>query len=63
MQAQLRGIPLLESRPKQYMRNMTAKEACKTQKVYFRFVLEYIQSDLVSLCYYAFSLCLFFMAY
>ncbi|XP_020104381.1 chloride channel protein CLC-d isoform X1 [Ananas comosus] len=33
MQAQLRGIPLLESRPKQYMRNMTAKEACKTQKV------------------------------
>ncbi|XP_020258097.1 chloride channel protein CLC-d isoform X2 [Asparagus officinalis] len=34
-QAQLRGIPLLESRPKQYMRNMTAKEACKNQRVVF----------------------------
>ncbi|CAD5173263.1 unnamed protein product, partial [Musa acuminata subsp. malaccensis] len=32
-QAQLRGIPLLESRPKLYMRNMTAKEASKNQKV------------------------------
>lgn len=32
-QAQLRGIPLLESRPKQYMRNMIAKEACGNQKV------------------------------
>ncbi|XP_073006449.1 chloride channel protein CLC-d isoform X2 [Typha latifolia] len=32
-QARLRGIPLLESRPKQYMRSMTAKEACKNQKV------------------------------
>lgn len=27
-QARLRGIPLLESRPKYVMRNMTAKEAC-----------------------------------
>lgn len=32
-QAQLRGIPLLESRPKLYMRNMTVREACKNQKV------------------------------
>ncbi|KAJ0982306.1 hypothetical protein J5N97_010561 [Dioscorea zingiberensis] len=32
-QARLRGIPLLESRPKQYMRNMTAKDACKNQQV------------------------------
>ncbi|KAJ6810739.1 chloride channel protein CLC-d isoform X3 [Iris pallida] len=32
-QAQLRAIPLLESRPKQYMRNTTAREACKNQKV------------------------------
>ncbi|XP_010546809.1 PREDICTED: chloride channel protein CLC-d isoform X2 [Tarenaya hassleriana] len=33
VQARLRGIPLLESRPKYQMRQMTAKEACKTQKV------------------------------
>ncbi|CAA6653621.1 unnamed protein product [Spirodela intermedia] len=33
VQARLRGIPLLESRPKQYMRHVTAKEACKNQKV------------------------------
>ncbi|GAB2266595.1 hypothetical protein Dimus_001589 [Dionaea muscipula] len=32
-QARLRGIPLLESRPKYEMRNMTAKEACGNQKV------------------------------
>lgn len=32
-QVQLRAIPLLESRPKQYMRNTTAREACKNQKV------------------------------
>ncbi|XP_077210288.1 chloride channel D isoform X3 [Tasmannia lanceolata] len=34
-QARLRGIPLLESRPKQYMRKMTAKEACNNQKVVY----------------------------
>ncbi|CAK9142526.1 unnamed protein product [Ilex paraguariensis] len=34
-QARLRGIPLLESRPKYQMRNMTAKEACGNQKVVF----------------------------
>uniref|UniRef100_A0A1D1XL75 Chloride channel protein CLC-d n=2 Tax=Anthurium amnicola TaxID=1678845 RepID=A0A1D1XL75_9ARAE len=33
VQARLRGIPLLESRPKQYMRHITAKDACKNQKV------------------------------
>lgn len=33
VQAQLRGIPLLDSRPKQVMRNMSAKDACKNQKV------------------------------
>ncbi|MQM17182.1 hypothetical protein Taro_050150 [Colocasia esculenta] len=33
VQAHLRGIPLLESRPKQYMRHIKAKEACKDQKV------------------------------
>ncbi|KAM7466789.1 hypothetical protein LguiB_014351 [Lonicera macranthoides] len=32
-QARLRGIPLLESRPKYQMRTMTAKEACGNQKV------------------------------
>ncbi|KAF9607604.1 hypothetical protein IFM89_037532 [Coptis chinensis] len=32
-QAHLRGIPLLESRPKYHMRKMTAREACKRQKV------------------------------
>ncbi|KAB2009439.1 hypothetical protein ES319_D10G167000v1 [Gossypium barbadense] len=32
-QARLRGIPLLESRPKYEMRKMTAKEACRNQKV------------------------------
>ncbi|RCV41365.1 hypothetical protein SETIT_9G129800v2 [Setaria italica] len=32
-QARLRGIPLLDSRPKQVMRNMNAKDACKNQKV------------------------------
>lgn len=34
-QVQLRGIPLLGSRPQQYMRNMTAKEGCNNQKVVF----------------------------
>lgn len=33
VQARLRGIPLLESRPKQYMRKMTAREACRNKKV------------------------------
>ncbi|GMH08419.1 hypothetical protein Nepgr_010259 [Nepenthes gracilis] len=32
-QARLRGIPLLESRPKYQMRNMMAKEACGYRKV------------------------------
>ncbi|KAI4342755.1 hypothetical protein MLD38_027340 [Melastoma candidum] len=32
-QARLRGIPLLESRPKYRMRKMTAREACGNQKV------------------------------
>lgn len=32
-QARLRGIPLLESRPKYEMRKMTAKEVCGTRKV------------------------------
>ncbi|KAF3776378.1 Chloride channel protein [Nymphaea thermarum] len=32
-QARLRGISLLESRPKYFMRKMTAKEACSSQKV------------------------------
>ncbi|ONM08001.1 Chloride channel protein CLC-d [Zea mays] len=32
-QARLRGIPLLDSRPKQVMRNMNARDACKNQKV------------------------------
>ncbi|GER25091.1 chloride channel clc [Striga asiatica] len=34
-QARLRGIPLLESRPKYQMRNMTAKEACGHQQVVY----------------------------
>lgn len=34
-QARLRGIPLLESRPKYQMRKMTAKEACGNKKVSF----------------------------
>ncbi|XP_042475967.1 chloride channel protein CLC-d isoform X2 [Macadamia integrifolia] len=47
VQAQLRGIPLLESRPKYQMRNMTAKEACRNQKVvYFPRVVKV--SDVVS---------------
>ncbi|XP_078435555.1 chloride channel D isoform X2 [Wolffia australiana] len=33
VQARVKGIPLLESRPKQYMRRVTAKEACKNQNV------------------------------
>ncbi|KDP40151.1 hypothetical protein JCGZ_02149 [Jatropha curcas] len=33
VQAELRGIPLLDSRPKYQMRKMTAKEACGSQKV------------------------------
>lgn len=32
-QARLKGIPLLESRPKYKMRQMTAKDACVSQKV------------------------------
>ncbi|KVI01687.1 chloride channel protein CLC-d [Cynara cardunculus var. scolymus] len=40
-QARLRGIPLLESRPKNLMRKMTAKEACGNQKVsYFTRVVK-----------------------
>ncbi|XP_010905222.1 chloride channel protein CLC-d isoform X1 [Elaeis guineensis] len=47
-QAQLRGIPLLESRSKQYMRTMTAKEACKNQKVvYFSRIVKV--ADIVSI--------------
>ncbi|KAK9139773.1 hypothetical protein Scep_009454 [Stephania cephalantha] len=47
-QARLRGIPLLESRPKYHMRNMTAKEACRNQKVvYFPRVVKV--EDLVSI--------------
>ncbi|XP_043725309.1 chloride channel protein CLC-d-like isoform X3 [Telopea speciosissima] len=47
VQARLRGIPLLESRPKYHMRRMTAKEACRNQKVvYFRRVVKV--ADLVS---------------
>ncbi|XP_011621417.1 chloride channel protein CLC-d isoform X1 [Amborella trichopoda] len=46
-QAHLRGIPLLESRPRQYMRKMTAKEACTNQKVvYFPRIVKV--ADLVS---------------
>ncbi|XP_010454978.1 PREDICTED: chloride channel protein CLC-d isoform X2 [Camelina sativa] len=33
VQARLKGIPLLESRPKYHMRQMVAKEACQSQKV------------------------------
>ncbi|KAG8636707.1 chloride channel protein CLC-d isoform X2 [Manihot esculenta] len=33
VQAQLRGIPLLDTRPKYQMRKMTAREACGSQKV------------------------------
>lgn len=34
-QARLKGIPLLESRPKYQMRKMTAKEACGSRKVVY----------------------------
>ncbi|KAL2530482.1 Chloride channel protein CLC-d [Forsythia ovata] len=47
-QARLKGIPLLESRPKYQMRNMTAKEACGNQKVvYFPRVVKV--SDVLSI--------------
>ncbi|KAI3985944.1 hypothetical protein MKX01_039026 [Papaver californicum] len=47
-QASLRGIPLLDSKPKYQMRTMTAKEACRTQKVvYFPRVVKV--ADLVSM--------------
>ncbi|CAI9118521.1 OLC1v1020104C1 [Oldenlandia corymbosa var. corymbosa] len=47
-QARLRGIPLLESRPKYQMRSMTAKDACGNQKVvYFPRVVKV--SDIVSI--------------
>ncbi|KAG5560137.1 hypothetical protein RHGRI_003429 [Rhododendron griersonianum] len=46
-QARLRGIPLLESRPKYEMRKMQAKEACGNQKVvYFPRVIKV--ADVVS---------------
>ncbi|XP_068648033.1 chloride channel protein CLC-d isoform X2 [Aristolochia californica] len=46
-QAQLRGIPLVESRPKHYMRRLTAKEVCRNQKVvYFSRVVKV--ADIVS---------------
>lgn len=34
-QARLRGIPLLESRPKHHMRRTSAKETCNSQKVVY----------------------------
>ncbi|EPS62511.1 hypothetical protein M569_12278, partial [Genlisea aurea] len=44
-QARLRGIPLLDSRPKYRMRNMTAKEACRSQKVvYFPRVVKVVDA-------------------
>ncbi|KAK1380084.1 Chloride channel protein [Heracleum sosnowskyi] len=47
-QARLRGIPLLESRPKYQMRQMTAKEACGNHKVvYFPRVVKV--ADVVSI--------------
>ncbi|XP_057467752.1 chloride channel protein CLC-d-like isoform X2 [Actinidia eriantha] len=47
-QARLRGIPLLESRPKNEMRKMKAKEACGNQKVvYFPRVVKV--ADVVSI--------------
>lgn len=47
-QARLRGIPLLESRPKYQMRKMTAKEACGNKKVvYFPRVVKV--ADVVSI--------------
>ncbi|KAA8548621.1 hypothetical protein F0562_000305 [Nyssa sinensis] len=47
-QAHLRGIPLLESRPKYQMRKMTAKETCGNQKVvYFPRVVKV--ADLISI--------------
>uniref|UniRef100_A0A5B6Z8H8 Chloride channel protein n=1 Tax=Davidia involucrata TaxID=16924 RepID=A0A5B6Z8H8_DAVIN len=47
-QARLRGIPLLESRPKYQMRKMTAKETCGNQKVvYFPRVVKV--ADLISI--------------
>ncbi|XP_071937933.1 chloride channel protein CLC-d-like isoform X5 [Coffea arabica] len=47
-QARIRGIPLLESRPKYQMRSMTAKDACANQKVvYFPRVVKV--SDIVSI--------------
>ncbi|CAH9136647.1 unnamed protein product [Cuscuta epithymum] len=47
-QARLRGIPLLESRPKHQMRYMTAKEASRNQKVvYFPRIVEV--KDIVSI--------------
>eukprot|EP00268_Persea_americana_P009321 TRINITY_DN13714_c0_g1_i1.p1 TRINITY_DN13714_c0_g1~~TRINITY_DN13714_c0_g1_i1.p1 ORF type:complete len:283 (-),score=59.91 TRINITY_DN13714_c0_g1_i1:383-1231(-) len=47
VQARLKGIPLLESRPKQYMRKMTAREACRNKKVvYFPRVVKV--ADIVS---------------
>ncbi|GAA0146357.1 ion channel [Lithospermum erythrorhizon] len=47
-QARLRGIPLLESKPKYQMRNMTAREACGNQKViYFHRVVKV--GDVVSI--------------
>jgi chloride channel 7 len=39
-QARLKGIPLLESRPKYQMRKMAAKEACG-QRVNVTFVLQF----------------------
>ncbi|KAH6776926.1 chloride channel D [Perilla frutescens var. hirtella] len=47
-QARLRGIPLLESRPKYQMRNMTAKEASGNQQVvYFPRVVKVV--DILSI--------------
>lgn len=40
VQARLKGIPLLESRPKYHMRQMIAKEACQSQKVIFLSILK-----------------------
>lgn len=46
----MRGIPLLESRPKYEMRKMQAKEACGNQKVSALNVLEF--RDLITCATY-----------
>lgn len=41
-QVKLRSLPLLDSRPQRFMRNLAAKDAISTRKVWHSFLWSYV---------------------